>query len=32
VEMVVLSGFYQLFSAINQGFAVSLPQGTASPF
>lgn len=32
VELVVLSGFYQMFSAINQGFAVSLPKGTASPF
>jgi len=31
VELVVLSGFYQMFSAINQGFAVS-PEGTASPF
>lgn len=25
VELVVLSGFYQMFSAINQGFAVALP-------
>jgi 4-carboxymuconolactone decarboxylase len=32
VEMVVLSGFYQMFSAINQGFDVSLPEGTAPPF
>ena len=32
VEMVVLSGFYQMFSAINQGFAVSLPKGVTSPF
>ena len=32
VEMVVLSGFYQMFSAINQGFSVSLPKGTQSPF
>jgi 4-carboxymuconolactone decarboxylase len=32
VELVVLSGFYQMFSAINQGFSVSLPQGTPSPF
>lgn len=32
VELVVLAGFYQMFSAINQGFAVSLPQGVSSPF
>ena len=32
VELVVLAGFYQMFSAINQGFAVSLPGGVASPF
>ncbi|QBR72183.1 carboxymuconolactone decarboxylase [Beijerinckiaceae bacterium] len=32
VEMVVLSGFYQMFSAINQGFGVSLPSGAAKPF
>lgn len=32
VELVVLSGFYQMFSAINQGFAVSLPKDTVSPF
>lgn len=32
VEIVVLSGFYQMFSAINQGFAVALPEGTPSPF
>ncbi len=32
MELVVLSGFYQMFSAINQGFAVALPEGTASPF
>ena len=32
VELVVLSGFYQMFSAINQGFAVALPKDVASPF
>ena len=32
VELVVLAGFYQMFSAINQGFAVSLPPGVARPF
>jgi 4-carboxymuconolactone decarboxylase len=32
VEIVVLSGFYQMFSAINQGFAVSLPKDTPKPF
>lgn len=32
VELVVLSGFYQMFSAINQGFAVSLPKGKTAPF
>ncbi len=32
VELVVLSGFYQMFSAINQGFAVSLPTGAPKPF
>ncbi len=32
VELVVLSGFYQMFSTINQGFAVALPEGVANPF
>jgi 4-carboxymuconolactone decarboxylase len=32
VELVVLSGFYQMFSAINQGFGITLPAGTAYPF
>jgi hypothetical protein len=25
VELVVLAGFYQMFSVVSQGFAVSLP-------
>ena len=32
VELVVLSGFYQMFSAINQGFDVALPAGVKAPF
>jgi 4-carboxymuconolactone decarboxylase len=32
VELVVLAGFYQMFAAINQGFAVSLPPAAARPF
>jgi len=32
VELVVLSGFYQMFSAINQGFAISAPVGVPPPF
>jgi 4-carboxymuconolactone decarboxylase len=32
VELVVLSGFYQMFAAINQGFAVSAPEGATRPF
>lgn len=32
VELVVLAGFYQMFSVINQGFAVSLPKGVSDPF
>ncbi len=32
VEIVVLTGFYQMFSVINQGFDVALPAGTAAPF
>lgn len=32
VELVVLSGFYQMFSAINQGFAVPLRPGASPPF
>lgn len=31
VELVVLSGFYQMFSAINQGFGVSAPGGGSTP-
>jgi 4-carboxymuconolactone decarboxylase len=32
VEIVVLSGFYQMFAAINQGFSVPLPPGAERPF
>lgn len=32
VELVVLSGFYQMFSGINQGFDVALPEGVEKPF
>lgn len=32
IELVVLSGFYQMFSGINQGFAISLPKGVSDPF
>lgn len=32
VELVVLSGFYQMFSAINQGFDVASPPGAPEPF
>jgi 4-carboxymuconolactone decarboxylase len=32
VELVVLSGFYQMFSTINQGFGVSIPAGATKPF
>ncbi|HUI19844.1 MAG TPA: carboxymuconolactone decarboxylase [Methylocella sp.] len=32
IESVVLSGFYQMFSAINQGFGVSLPAGESVSF
>lgn len=32
IELVVLSGFYQMFSAINQGFGVPLPLGASKPF
>ncbi len=32
VELVVLSGFYQMFSGINQGFNVALPPGVEKPF
>ncbi len=32
IEVVILSGFYQMFSAINQGFAVALPAGVQAPF
>ena len=31
IEIVVLSGFYQMFSAINQGFDVSPPGGKPGP-
>ena len=32
VELVVLSGFYQMFAAINEGFAISAPVGAPRPF
>ena len=32
VELVVLSGFYQMFAAINEGFAISAPVGLPRPF
>jgi 4-carboxymuconolactone decarboxylase len=32
VELVVVTGFYQMFSAINQGFAVAPPAGAKRPF
>lgn len=32
VEIVVLSGFYQMFSAVNEGFDISLPKGVKNPF
>lgn len=32
IELVILSGFYQLFSAINQGFNIPLNPGTISPW
>ncbi len=32
VELVVLSGFYQMFSGINQGFDVALPPSVENPF
>tara|TARA_R110000868_G_scaffold73344_1_gene212842 strand:+ start:102 stop:656 length:555 start_codon:yes stop_codon:yes gene_type:complete len=32
VEVVVLSGFYQLFSAVNQGFDIPLRDGTPMPW
>lgn len=32
VEIVVLSGFYQMFAAINEGFGVAPPPGAAGPF
>jgi len=32
IELVVLSGLYQMFSAINQGFGVPLPVGAPKPF
>lgn len=32
VELVVLAGFYEMFSSINEGFAVPLPVGVGAPF
>lgn len=32
VELVVLAGFYEMFSSINQGFGVALRPGDAAPF
>lgn len=32
IEIVVLSGFYQMFSAVNQGFNVPLDPGAHSPW
>jgi len=32
IEIVVLSGLYQMFAAINQGFDVPLPPGIPRPF
>jgi 4-carboxymuconolactone decarboxylase len=32
VEIVVLSGFYQMFAAINEGFAISAPASSSRPF
>src|SRR5437762_9177370 len=32
IELVVLTGFYQMFSAINQGFAIAPPPGSPPPF
>jgi 4-carboxymuconolactone decarboxylase len=32
IELVVLSGFYQMFSAINQGFDIPLPAEVSPPF
>jgi 4-carboxymuconolactone decarboxylase len=32
VELVVLSGFYQMFAAINEGFAITPPAGAPRPF
>ena len=32
VELVVVTGFYQMFSGINQGFAVAPPAGSPAPF
>jgi 4-carboxymuconolactone decarboxylase len=32
VELVVLAGFYEMFSSINEGFAVPLPPGVSAPF
>lgn len=32
VEIVTLSGFYQLVAAVNQGFDVPLPEGAPKPF
>jgi 4-carboxymuconolactone decarboxylase len=32
VELVVLSGFYQMISTINQGFGITPPHGAPAPF
>lgn len=32
VELVVLAGFYEMFSSINQGFGVALRPGDTAPF
>lgn len=32
VEIVALTGFYQMMAAVNQGFAVPIPDGVAVPF
>jgi len=32
IEIVVLSGFYQMLAAVNRGFAIAPPPGTPAPF
>jgi len=32
LELVVVTGFYLMFSGINQGFAVAPPAGSPAPF